>query len=107
MNSVNLSTTAIQVTWDEVPVIGRNGIITRYEVEYNQTAFSEVASSLLESVDAPTLMKTLNSLHEYTEYSIRVRAYTVKGPGPYSNTTLATTMQDSKYYVCSIYLYII
>ena len=106
MNSVNLSTTAVQVTWDEVPVIERNGIITRYEVEYNQTAFSEVASSLLESVDAPTLMRTLNSLHEYTQYSIRVRAYTVKGPGPYSNTTLATTLQDSKYHVCSIYLYI-
>ena len=96
MNSVTLSMLAIQVMWDEVPIIGRNGIITRYEVEYNQTAFSEVASSLLESVDAPTLMKTLNNLHEYTEYSIRVRAYTVKGPGPYSNTTLATTLQDSK-----------
>ena len=79
-----------------MPALERNGIITKYQVEYNQTAFSSVDSSLLVFVDEPTLMTTLVDLHEYTEYVIRVRAYTSEGPGPYSNETVSTTLQDSK-----------
>lgn len=93
---LTLSSTSIQVIWNEVPFTERNGIITGYQVEYKQLAFEgEDINEVV--VSAPILTTTLVNLHEYTEYTIRVRAFTVIGSGPYSNETMATTLQDSKY----------
>ena len=91
-----ISSSSIQVTWNEVPLEDRNGIITMYQVEYNQTTFDSITNKTVNTSD---LSVTLTNLEEYTEYFIRVRAYTEvdKGPGPYSNVTVATTDQDSKY----------
>ena len=36
-------------------------------------------------------------LEEHTQYSLRVRAYTSEGPGPYSVVAHETTMQDSEF----------
>ena len=81
--------------WDKVRPVERNGIITKYEVEYNHTAYSDTDSSN-EIVETTDLMVVLDSLHEYTEYYIRVRAYTSAGAGPYSNETFALTHEESK-----------
>ena len=93
-----LTSSAIQVTWSEVPIRQQHGTITNYDVEYKRGAFN------VESVNvaAPTLMVDLTLLREYTEYLIRVRAYTSVGPGPYSNEISATTLEDRKY----TYIYI-
>ena len=81
--------------WDEVPAVERNGIITHYEVEYNHTAYSDsdISSQTQETED---MVLVLVGLHEYTEYYIRVRAYTIEGPGPYSNQTASLTLQERK-----------
>ena len=81
--------------WDEVPAVERNGIITHYEVEYNHTAYSDsdISSQTQETED---MVLVLVSLHEYTEYYIRVRAYTIGGPGPYSYQTASLTLQERK-----------
>ena len=94
MNAVTISSTAIQVTWEEVPAIDQNGIITQYEVEYNQTTFSGASMYSTTTVDSSTLMVDLTGLEEYVEYSIRVRAYTSVGAGPYSDVVMETTQQD-------------
>ena len=94
MNAVNISSTAIQVTWDEVPEIDQNGIITRYEVEYNQSTFSGATMYNTTTVNSSTLMVNLTGLEEYVEYSIRVRAYTSVGAGPYSDFVKEMTQQD-------------
>ena len=75
----------------------QNGIIVAYEVEYNQTTFTSVAMSQLKSsTDLHVLMTTLSGLEENTEYTVRIRAYTSPGPGPFSNATTSVTDQSSK-----------
>ena len=76
----------------------RNGIITKYEVEYNHTAYSDTDSST-QTRNTSDQMIVLVNLHEYTEYHIRVRAYTKVGAGPYSNQTMSITLQDSEFFL--------
>ena len=90
----NISSTAIQVLWNPVLVTDRNGVITQYEVEYNQTTFSEVSMYNTTTVNSTTLMVDLTGLEEYVVYSIRVRAYTSVGAGPYSDVVMERTQQD-------------
>ena len=96
VNAVNISSTAIRVTWEEVPAIDRNGIITQYEVEYNQSTFSGATMYNTTTVDSSTFTVDLTGLEEYVEYSIRVRAYTSVGAGPYSDVVIERTQEDGK-----------
>ena len=87
------------MSWDPVPLIDQNGVITQYEVEYNQTTFSEVSMYNTTTVNSTTLMVDLTGLEEDVEYSIRVQAYTSVGAGPYSNVVVETTQEDCMYYL--------
>ena len=96
MQALTSSTTAIMVTWDPVAEIDRNGIITQYEVEFNQSTFSEISTSNLTTTNGSQLMVELEGLEEYVEYSIRVRGYTSVGPGPFSVAVMNRTLEDGK-----------
>jgi len=93
---LNITSTAIVVIWNPVPEIGRNGIITQYEVEFNQSTFSEISTSNLTTTNDSQLMVELEGLEEYVEYSVRVRAYTSVGPGPFSLAVVTRTLEDGK-----------
>ena len=82
--------------WGEVPELERNGFITEYEVEYNQTAFDDIEVSSLVMTESSFMMVNLTGLEEFTEYFIRVRAFTIHGPGPYSREVSASTLEDGK-----------
>jgi len=90
------SSTTILVTWDPVPDIERNGIITHYEVEFNQSTFNEISTSNLITTNDSQLMVELEGLEEYVQYSIRVRAYTSEGSGPFSLAVMNRTLEDGK-----------
>ena len=92
--AVSQSSTSARVNWTEVPAIHQNGIITQYEVEYSQMTFTGVATRNTTTVDPTTLSVTLVDLLEYVQYSIRVRASTRAGYGPYSDITFVTTNED-------------
>ena len=97
--AVNISSTSVRVSWGEVPAIYQNGVITEYEVEYNQTTFSEVSMYNITTVNSTTLMVDLTGLEEYVLYSIRVRAYTSVGAGPYSDVVMERTQEDCTYFL--------
>jgi len=82
------------VTWEPVPEIDRNGIITQYEVEFNQSTFNEISTSNLTTTNGPQLMVELEGLEEYVEYSVRVRAYTSVGHGPFSVAVVNRILED-------------
>ena len=84
------------MTWDPVPEIDRNGIITQYEVEFNQNTFSEISLSNLTTTNGLQLMVELEGLEEFVEYTVRVRAYTSVGPGPFSVAVMNRTLEDSE-----------
>ena len=91
----NITSTSIRVSWEEVPAIDQNGVITQYEVEYNQSTFDSVPTT--QNIIVNSTMTVLTGLEEYVEYSIRVRAYTSVGPGPYSDVVTVTTNEDGNY----------
>jgi hypothetical protein len=88
--------TEIAVWWQHVPPIHQNGIITAYEVLYNE-ASSTISKSILLGLNTSV---TLRDLAILTTYSITVRAYTDVGPGPESNPPLNITTQPSSMLWC-------
>ena len=94
--AMNISSTVIRVSWSPVNAIDQNGVITQFEVEFNQTTFSELSMYNTTTVNSTTLMVDLTGLEEYVVYSIRVRAYTSVGAGPYSGAVMERTQEDCK-----------
>ena len=88
-----LSSTEIEVSWEEVPAISRNGIIIMYEVQYEplETFDEQISIETVNITDISILSTDLTGLEEYVEYTISVRAYTIVGPGPYSSGVVETT----------------
>ena len=80
------------MTWVEVPAIDRNGIITNYEVQFEPLQFTETLMTC--TVNTTELFVVIDSLEEYVEYNISVRAYTSVGPGPYSDPVTERTLED-------------
>ena len=99
MTAVNISSTAIRVSWQPLLAIDQNGVITQYEVEFNQTTFCEVSLYNTTTVNSTTLMVDLTGLEEYVVYSIRVRTYTSVGAGPYSDVVMERTQEDCTYFL--------
>eukprot|EP00800_Vazella_pourtalesii_P016553 TRINITY_DN480_c0_g2_i4.p1 TRINITY_DN480_c0_g2~~TRINITY_DN480_c0_g2_i4.p1 ORF type:complete len:1009 (-),score=204.90 TRINITY_DN480_c0_g2_i4:34-2985(-) len=84
-----VSPTLILVAWQEPPLAHRNGAITGYDVSLlmNGTSLTELIR-VGESIRAYTYRDILAN----TTYSVRVRARTLPGPGPYCVPVTATTM---------------
>ena len=92
-----VSSTEIEVSWEEVPAINENGVITVYEVLYSPLMTFEGQISA-NTTNTSQLNIALTGLQEYVEYSISVRAYTSVGPGPYSDGVVGRTFEDGKKY---------
>ena len=86
MTATALSPTEIEVSWEEVPLIDQNGMITTYEVRYTpETRFQdEISTNSVNITNSSVMSITLTGLEEFVGYNISVRAYTGEGPGPYS-----------------------
>ena len=101
MEAIAISSTEIMVTWEEVLPIDQNGIIIMYEVQYEPLQFMESLSTLV--INTTDMAVDLTHLQEYVEYNIRVRAYTIVGPGPYSDPVTESTHEDRKLvHICLI-----
>ena len=93
--ALNVSSTAILVTWTEVNARDRNGIIITYEVDY-QPANRFNDSDIVDIMNTTNTSIVLQNLHEFVQYNITVRAYTSIGPGPFSEHELSITQEARK-----------
>ena len=91
-----MSSTEIEVSWEEPPSIDRNGEIITYEIQFVPLVSfeDEISSSTINTSNGSVLMMVLTGLEEYVEYNISVRAYTSAGPGPYSDGVVERTDTD-------------
>ena len=91
-----VSPTSIMVTWDIVPPIDQNGVITMYELLYEPL---ETCGAIVNTtVDGTARAVNLTGLEEYVNYTISVRAYTSAGEGPYSDGVTVVTFEDGRYF---------
>ena len=86
---MSLSPTEIQVTWTAVSEIEQNGNITRYEVLYRSTL--DFTNGSVSTMDGDTFTANITELEEFVLYNITVRAYTMVGPGPFSEVAMERT----------------
>ena len=86
-----------------MPIDERNGDIIFYEVELNQSMFTEELSSDLRQTNGSQLILLLSDLEEFVEYTVRVRAYTSAGAGPFSPHVSNQTLTDSEW---TIHMYV-
>ena len=101
-----MSSTEIEVYWEEVPAIDENGIIVLYEIQFVPLETFDDAETV--NTSGPVLTTNLTGLQEYVEYSISVRAYTSVGPGPYSDPVTRRTLEDGeRLCVCTLLTHIL
>ena len=95
---ITLLSTEIAVSWDEVPAIDQNGVITMYEVQFEplQTFNGTIYTNSVNITNTSMMSTVLMDLEEYVEYNISVRAYTRIGPGPYSIGIVNRTNTDGE-----------
>ena len=89
------SSTTIIVTWDIIPPIDQNGVITMYEVLYEPLeTFGGAIQTQTRNLSGTEMSVVLTNLEEFVNYSISVRAYTSVGEGPYSDEIREKTNTD-------------
>ena len=85
--------TTFNVSWRPLPRNESNGVITDYEVSYgyaSQKRRRRADSSADVQVKTSKTWTLLTGLSPGGKYSIKVRAYTAVGPGPYSDPQTRT-----------------
>ena len=93
-----VSSTEIEVSWEEVPAIDQNGVISVYEIRYipEMRFQGEILTDSVDITNTSMRSTNLTDLEEYVVYNISVRAYTSVGPGPYSDGVVERTDEDGR-----------
>ena len=81
---------SVNVSWDAIECIERNGVITGYTVEYHELGGTRISGG--EVVDQTF---TLGGLTPHTNYTFSVAGVNSNGTGPFTDVTLLTE-EDSK-----------
>ena len=89
----DVTSTSIKVTWAPVKFEDRNGIIKGYKVIYRALPNGPNVTKVVNTENA----LTIGGLNEFTNYSIRVLAFTAVGDGPLSVAQVKQTLEDSKF----------
>ena len=105
VESAVLSSSVISVSWEEVPPIDQNGIITDYEVLLEPLETSDGVLSPITS-NTTNFDIEIMDLMPFVSYNISVRAYTSEGPGPYSEPISNTISEEGTHAIlkCEILL---
>ena len=96
----SFSSAELIVTWDEIPGLDQNGIIINYDVQIESLDFSTEVLIITSNLFTHIGFSGLEVL------SIRVRAHTSVGPGPYSDPVTERTFENGMYsslsFLCGI-----
>ena len=88
---------SVSLSWGAVSEGHRNGIITGFKVIYQVLPNGRsLTANVSVGNEGERTTTTLSGLNQFTNYSIRVLAYTVKGDGPPSPEETLQTAEDSK-----------
>ena len=94
LSTLPANTTAITVKWPPVAEEERNGYILGYWV-----SISNITGEFIKNVSvygSDMLTTTVGGLDIWTNYSVQVLAFNVKGNGPWSNVTRGITDEEGR-----------
>jgi len=95
--AIGLTSTSVQLKWDAPARKLRHGEIVLYEVLYHR------ADNALDdfAVNATDTSVVVDGLDVNTDYNFRLRAYTVKGSGPWTSRLPFKTFANRQYHLPS------
>ena len=92
---------SLMVSWQPPPPVNHNGPITGHVIQYTRAGLSDMISV---NVNSGTTQYIISGLAAYVNYSVTVAAMNVNGTGPYSNTEVGRSGEDSELiYSCTCY----
>ena len=94
VSAITLTPTSVNVSWEQIPNISRNGILIAYEVRYTWPLGNGQTGVSYRNTSGATNNLVLNMLQECVQYSISVRAYTSQGPGPFSGAVVDSSLNS-------------
>ena len=94
-----ISSTALTISWDQIPVEHRNGIINQYIIQYRESENFATDTNIWRNstIDATSLNANITDLNYYTWYDIQVSGVNVAGIGKYSKILVVQTDADGKF----------
>ena len=93
--SIEIGRTEYQITWDVLPREVANGFIKIYQVRLLlKESCSSVDASFNSTFNTTKTEMLLSSLSICSRYEVSVRAFTVAGPGPYSEPLVIQTLGE-------------
>ena len=90
---------SLMVSWQPPSEIDHNGEITSYVIQYTEVGSSDPMTMTVNSETT----QTLSGLVAYVDYLVTVAAMNVNGTGPYSNTEVGRSGEDSEL-ICLLYM---
>ena len=93
--ATQITSRTVQVTWDVIECIHRNGNITDYEVKLREDDSGDIVTDGVVDFDAETYMAS--GLRPFTTYIFQVAGVNVDGTGVFTEIDF-NTLEDSTYY---------
>ena len=90
-----VNTTALNASWHYVTLIHQNGIILGYRVRFQQEDGGPLLWNMTVGPDVHHFL--FSDLLIFQSYSIQMKAFTIKGDGPWNNKTYQLTDESSKW----------
>ena len=94
LNATTIKATYLVMSWTRLPILDRNGVITRYTVYYSQSKDKPP-----KSINSSSLSANITGLSPFTDYIMNVSASTYVGEGPISSEVTVKTAEASKFSV--------
>ncbi|XP_068688561.1 uncharacterized protein [Montipora foliosa] len=96
VTALNRSSTSILVKWSPIPKHSIHGMLLGYHIHFKSldSVGLGIVSSRVQSTAANTTSSLIPGLLKFTDYSIQVSGFTVKGDGPLSKAVFVKTEED-------------
>lgn len=105
LRSESATSTSVQLSWQPPVLSERNGIITKYTLQYRDINVAHHQTEM--SVVPADITMTLSGLKPDTTYDVKIRAHTSKGPGPYSPSVQFRTLPVDQGRICLLMTFLL
>ena len=85
--------TSITLTWTEIDVAERNGVITSYIIQYREG----VNRNITINTQSKSTTHLITGLKPFTQYTFTVAGVNSVNTGPFSNKTIVVTAKEGEY----------